>query len=238
MAQLTGARSGTPAVLFGFDGQYTDVTTGFVNLRARLYGVATGSFTARDPAFATTDTAYTCAGGDPVNEADPSGLCDIFGNCWSEAWNTTGGKVVNFVQKHKRVIEVGVGIGLGVPAAGTGVGAVVEGATILGVGLSATAVAVGAGAELLDLGPCQNGDTAACIGAGLGLAGAAAGLAPLAGSVGVLDGGEAFAGTWAGALLNGLGAWCSFNLGAAGLTLDVVDALDGASPRGAKGLCH
>lgn len=43
-------------------------------LRARWYQAQTGGFTARDPDFAGTDTAYTYAGDDPVNEADPSGL--------------------------------------------------------------------------------------------------------------------------------------------------------------------
>jgi len=66
--------NGTPTSAFGYGGQYTDATTGFGVNRARDYNSATGSFTTRDPAFATTDTAYTYAGGDPVNGGDPSGL--------------------------------------------------------------------------------------------------------------------------------------------------------------------
>jgi RHS repeat-associated protein len=66
---------GTPDSPFGYSGQYTDASTGFSNLRARFYEPETGGFTTRDPAFGSTDTAYTYAAGDPVNGTDPSGLC-------------------------------------------------------------------------------------------------------------------------------------------------------------------
>lgn len=65
---------GTPASSFGYSGQHGDTTTSLVNDRARWYEPQTGGFTTRDPAFASTDTAYTYSGGDPVNEGDPSGL--------------------------------------------------------------------------------------------------------------------------------------------------------------------
>jgi RHS repeat-associated protein len=65
---------GTPTSAFGYAGQYTDATTGLSNMRARWYEPQVGSFTTRDPEFATTDTAYTYAGGDPVNGSDPTGL--------------------------------------------------------------------------------------------------------------------------------------------------------------------
>jgi len=65
--------TGTPDSPFGYAGQYTDASTGFSNLRARFYEPQTGGFTTRDPAFSSTDTAYTYAGDDPVNESDPSG---------------------------------------------------------------------------------------------------------------------------------------------------------------------
>jgi hypothetical protein len=51
-----------------------DATTGLVNDRARWYQPQTGGFTSRDPAFATTDTAYTYSGDDPINNSDPTGL--------------------------------------------------------------------------------------------------------------------------------------------------------------------
>ena len=65
--------TGTPDSPFGYSGQYTDASTGLVNDRARFYQSQTGSFTTRDPAFSSTDTAYAYAGGDPVNDADPNG---------------------------------------------------------------------------------------------------------------------------------------------------------------------
>jgi RHS repeat-associated protein len=65
---------GTPTSAFGYAGQYTDATSGFSDLRARLYDGQTGTFTTRDPAFASTDTAYTYAGEDPVNSGDPLGM--------------------------------------------------------------------------------------------------------------------------------------------------------------------
>jgi RHS repeat-associated protein len=65
---------GIPGSLFGYAGEYTDPSTGFSNLRARWYSPLTGTFTTRDPAFTSTNTAYAYAGDDPVNNTDPSGL--------------------------------------------------------------------------------------------------------------------------------------------------------------------
>lgn len=87
---------GTPTSPFGYAGQYSDTTTRLSNMRARWYQSQTGGFTTRDPAFATTDTAYTYANGDPVNSGDPSGLitdglCGSFAAevgipLWSAGW--------------------------------------------------------------------------------------------------------------------------------------------------------
>lgn len=84
---------GTPGSRFGYSGQYADASTGLVNDRARFYDSQTGGFTTRDPAFSSTDTAYTYAGGDPVNKTDPSGQCvlGIFGNCGPTEGATTSG---------------------------------------------------------------------------------------------------------------------------------------------------
>jgi RHS repeat-associated protein len=84
---------GTPTSLFGYSGQYVDATTGFVNDRARWYEPQTGGFTARDPAFSSTDTAYTYAGGDPVNSSDPTGLTQWCFLTWCQsppAYNPDG----------------------------------------------------------------------------------------------------------------------------------------------------
>ena len=48
-------------------------STGFYNMRARWYDPQTGSFTTRDSEFIQTDHAYNYAGGDPINNSDPSG---------------------------------------------------------------------------------------------------------------------------------------------------------------------
>jgi RHS repeat-associated protein len=81
---------GTPASPFGYAGQYTDPSTGFSNLRARWYAPQTGTFTTRDPAFTSTDTAYTYAADDPVNGADPSGQLTV-GYCGSGVVGIVGG---------------------------------------------------------------------------------------------------------------------------------------------------
>lgn len=67
----------TTGTMFGFDGQYSDITgsnpTGFSNMRARWYQPETGSFTSPDPALSTTDQPYEFAGDDPVDNEDPNG---------------------------------------------------------------------------------------------------------------------------------------------------------------------
>jgi RHS repeat-associated protein len=65
---------GMPVSGYGYAGQFTDAASGLSNDRARFYDALTGTFTTRDPAFAQTDSAYTYAGGDPVNGGDPTGL--------------------------------------------------------------------------------------------------------------------------------------------------------------------
>jgi RHS repeat-associated protein len=69
---------GTPTSPFGFSGEYTDATTGFLNMRARFYDTNSGEFLARDPAFLLTDNAYAYADDDPVNSSDPTGLYDYY----------------------------------------------------------------------------------------------------------------------------------------------------------------
>ena len=64
---------GSPTSAFGYAGQYTDATTGLLDMRARWYDTGTGEFTTVDPDLAETGQPYQYAGDDPVNEADPSG---------------------------------------------------------------------------------------------------------------------------------------------------------------------
>ena len=56
-------------------------TVTFIN---RYYDPATAQFVSVDPDLAQTDQAYVYAGDDPVNNSDPSGLCNSQGdgNAW------------------------------------------------------------------------------------------------------------------------------------------------------------
>jgi len=69
---------------FGFGGGLLDPDTGLVHLGARDYDPTSGRWTGSDPiGFAGGDSnLYRYAGGDPVNDADPTGLCSgVF--CWA-----------------------------------------------------------------------------------------------------------------------------------------------------------
>ncbi|MHB8320313.1 MAG: RHS repeat-associated core domain-containing protein, partial [Acidimicrobiales bacterium] len=172
-----------------------------------------------DPALNLTAQVYNFAGGDPVNGSDPLGL-------WG--WNPISNLVQaatdvgHFVAKHKVAFEVGGGIALGVLAAATGVGAIIEGASVVGVLLSIASVATGAGAAYLDAGPCASGNQLACMGLGLGATSAVAGLFSLAGAALVTFGiiGEE---SLMAAILGGAGAF-AWNVGLGATVLDSIDA--------------
>jgi RHS repeat-associated protein len=76
-----GSPIGTPLTTWpgtkGFVGGTTDPDTGLVNLGAREYDSATGSFISPDPLLAPTDpqdlNAYAYAADDPATNSDPSG---------------------------------------------------------------------------------------------------------------------------------------------------------------------
>ena len=61
---------------FGFAGGIYDADTGLVRFGARDYDAMTGRWTAKDPILFDGAQAnlYAYAGGDPMNEIDPSGL--------------------------------------------------------------------------------------------------------------------------------------------------------------------
>ncbi len=108
--------NGQAGSTFGYAGQYTDNSStsdaGFTNLRARWYQPSTGTFTTRDPAFTSTDTAYTYVGDDPVNGVDPLGLFCLLGT------NPGGGcRRVWLVRLRRGAREVTVASELGRPTA-------------------------------------------------------------------------------------------------------------------------
>ena len=69
------AHTGTADTPLRWNGQYQDGDTGLYYLRARYYDPTTGQFLTRDPLGALTQNAYGYAGSDPLNAADPLGLC-------------------------------------------------------------------------------------------------------------------------------------------------------------------
>jgi RHS repeat-associated protein len=80
---------------FGYDGQYTDQTTGLVNLRARMYDPQTGQFLTRDALQAATRQPYTYAGDDPINYSDRSGLS--IASFVSHNWRAVTGVAIDVV---------------------------------------------------------------------------------------------------------------------------------------------
>src|SRR6266567_5691689 len=99
------ASTGSVSNPFGYAGQYTDAETGFQYLRARYYDPVTGQFLTRDPAVATTHSAYGYTGGNPLNGADPSGLD------WRQTIaNGAGGVLNGLTLGHEKTITGWLGI--------------------------------------------------------------------------------------------------------------------------------
>jgi RHS repeat-associated protein len=67
-------QTGTATTPLGFNGQYRNESTGLIYLRKRVYDPNTAQFVSVDPLLAQTGEAYSYAGDNPVNWADPSGL--------------------------------------------------------------------------------------------------------------------------------------------------------------------
>ncbi len=104
--------SGTATSPFGFAGGYTD-QTGLVYFVHRYYDPMLRQFISVDPAVATTGTPYAYAGNNPVNGADPSGLCHGFFGCIGSGLHA----VAHFVGRHWRGIVQGVAVVAGAVAA-------------------------------------------------------------------------------------------------------------------------
>lgn len=213
---------------------------------ARYYDPATGQFLTVDPDVAMTLAPYGYVGGDPVNAYDPSGECVWIG-CWVanqlgytvKGAQAAGGAISSALPTCVRDPfggnnnnggcqttlstsqgVTGIGIALGAASIITGVGAF-AGADALGgsSALGLISVGSGSGAGFLDLGPCLQGNKAACVGADLGLSGAVAAAPELLGGLfGVAEGS-----TLAGALT--ASSFFGLFLGLSGTFLDLTTGL-------------
>jgi RHS repeat-associated protein len=67
--------SGSYSTPLGWGGQYEDAESGLIYLQARSYDPATAQFLTRDPMLGTTRSPYAYVHDNPLNRADPSGLC-------------------------------------------------------------------------------------------------------------------------------------------------------------------
>ena len=74
------AHTGADPTPFLYAGEYRDTPTGLYYLRARYYDPSTAAFLTRDPLEATTALPYGYTEGNPLQYADPTGLCG------AEAW--------------------------------------------------------------------------------------------------------------------------------------------------------
>ena len=74
------SHTGAATTPLQYAAQYTDAESGLQYLRARYYDPSTAEFLSRDPAVATTRSPYGYVAGNPLNGADPSGLC------WGPDW--------------------------------------------------------------------------------------------------------------------------------------------------------
>jgi RHS repeat-associated protein len=248
-ADRTGSRCSCTSGAVDYDPNPRSTSDGSV---ARYYDPVTGQFLSLDPDVAQTMSPFTYASDNPINENDPSGLLTATGDCAEEGgtwinnpspaeaqslWfghclrstnnSSLVGSVGRFIVKHRKGIELGIGIALGVAAAATGVGAIIEGATAAGFLLASGSLVLGLGATALDYGSCVKGhQTVACVGLGLGGAGAFAGLFGAAGAGLVLVGVITEDGVTA-AILGGLGAF-GWNVGIAGTVFDATTGIASA----------
>ncbi|HTD08364.1 MAG TPA: RHS repeat-associated core domain-containing protein [Solirubrobacteraceae bacterium] len=97
---------GTATTPLGYDGQYTSSDTGLVYLRNRVYDPATAQFLSVDPLEKVTGAPYTYAGDNPVNEADPTGLCNA--NPFSGSFWTKGNRLSEHPGQGFEAVAVGV----------------------------------------------------------------------------------------------------------------------------------
>jgi len=84
-----GTNGGTTQNPYSFHAGLQDRATGYIKFGARWYDPATGTWTQQDtynaPLSPGNANRYLYAGGDPINNGDPTGLDDCFG------WNRDPG---------------------------------------------------------------------------------------------------------------------------------------------------
>lgn len=178
----TVSHTGTASTPLQYDGQYTDAESGYLYLRARYYDPATAQFTSIDPVVGITTDPYGYTADDPVNATDPLGLCawynpicdvatatSAIGDVASAAGSTIS-STATWVGNHPLQTA---GIVLGAISLATGVGEIAGGIAIGGLAIDAGTLALisagtGAVSTFLDLPDCLKGDTASCVGFGLG----------------------------------------------------------------------
>jgi RHS repeat-associated protein len=84
-------KSGTVSTVLQYTGQYTDVESGLVFLRARYYDPATAEFLTMDPDTDVTGTPYAYTGGNPLNAVDLTGRDWWNPFSWSgDTWKNIG----------------------------------------------------------------------------------------------------------------------------------------------------
>lgn len=101
--------TGTVTTTLQYSGQYTDSENGLQYLRARYYNPANGNFLTRDPIENTTGQPYSYAGGNPIDNSDPSGLCwfgkNPNGSCRGSG---AGGAITSGVVNFGRTVSFGL----------------------------------------------------------------------------------------------------------------------------------
>ncbi len=181
---------GVATTALGYDGQLTSSETGLIYLRARTYDPSTAQFLGVDPIDELTRQPYNYALDNPLNLADPSGLCGLLEvSCYVEEGAKEVAKGVEagaeWVGEHP---AEAAGIGLGIVSAATGVGAIADVGLLETVQYGAISAITGAAGTALDAEKCfDTGDTASCVGFGLNGAGAGLGLGATLMDAGFID---------------------------------------------------